>query len=61
MFTFCYMTSQVDSLESMGSVLGDLWQGSQDQEEDLCENLCDSAVCGTSGGNPEMWEKSMPM
>lgn len=42
------MYSQVEPVGSMGDVFSDLWWGSQDQEEDLCEELSDGSVFWTA-------------
>lgn len=41
------MHSQVGSVGSVGDVFSDLWWRSQDQEEDMCEDVGDSSVYWT--------------
>lgn len=55
-----FMTSQVESVGSLGDVLSDLRWRSQDKEENLCEDLSDSSVCWTACWSSEVWEGSMP-
>lgn len=54
------LISQVESVGSVGNVFSDLRWGSQDQEEDLCEDLGDSSVYWTAGRSSEMWKGSVP-
>lgn len=55
------VTSQVASLGTVGSVLGDMWWGPQEQEEDLCEDVGDGSVHRAARGGAEVRQGSVPV